>query len=254
MSEWNKIGFGVEQTGDGSVSLFLLQKILDYREHGETMHHSGGAATETALIYGQVIRECLEKIPKPKFLVVGLGLGYIELNIIKELLLAGKSVEEHIGAVISYESVPELKQFFLNWIFERDLPLEIKETYDAVLSSVLKDSALNRVLFMEALKALYNSQEKAQILGAIESDYQTVNRYHCICYDAFSSRTTPHLWEEAFLTNLVEVSSEAEAYFSTYSCRNSLKNSLKKAGFEITPREGFQNKKKKSTLAYKKLK
>ena len=85
MKSWQDIGFEVEITRDGSPSLHLIATVDPTKPFGETMHHSGGAITETNLIYGIPIAEIFVKMNSPQFLIVGLGLGYIEMIIAREI-------------------------------------------------------------------------------------------------------------------------------------------------------------------------
>lgn len=245
---WNKIGMELEITGDGSPSLHLIEQVHEYRPHGETMHHSGGAASETNLIYGSAIRECFQTIFKPEFMIVGLGLGYIEISIVRELLLANKSISD-LGRILSFESVPELRAYFTSWIFNEALPEVIQKTYDAVLESCLAglaDSQVSSEQVKKCLRDIYVEGGKGVILGALESEFTSVGKFHCILYDAFSSKTTPHLWEEEFLDNFLEISAHDDLIFSTYACRGSLKRALKKHQVVFFEREGFKGKKKSS--------
>ncbi len=242
MSEWGKIGFEIETTGDGSLSLYLIQKNVDYREHGETMHHSAGAVSETQLIYGTVIQRCFSLISKPHFLVIGLGLGYIELNIVKELLMQGKGSAD-LGQIISYESVPELRNYFLMWIRRELLPPEIQNTYDSVLQATLKDSGLSEDLFRKTLYDIYTSN-KGHVREALNIDTQISEKFHCVLYDAFSFKTTPYLWEEDFLISFLNQVSTPDFIFSTYACRSSLKKALSEAGIKPIIQAGFKGKRK----------
>ena len=106
---WSAIGFEVEITGDGSPTLRLMP--------GECMHHSGGAAEETELIYGRVIRKSFEVIPKPHFLSVGLGLGYVEMTIAREALLK----QNFNFTLESFELVPELRDYLKQWLIEGEV-------------------------------------------------------------------------------------------------------------------------------------
>lgn len=242
MSEWRKIGFEIETTGDGSPSLYLIEKNVDYREHGETMHHSAGAVSETQLIYGTAIKRCFSVVSKPSFLVIGLGLGYIELNIVKELLLQGKSPSD-LDKIVSYESVPELRSYFLSWIRQKQLPRDIQDTYDSVLRQTLRDSNLKEENFRDTLSQIY-SFGQGVICGALNVDTKISEKFHCVLYDAFSFKTTPYLWEEDFLKSFFEQVSSQDFIFSTYACRGSLKKALSEVGIKPTVQAGFKGKRK----------
>ncbi|HEY1079562.1 MAG TPA: hypothetical protein VGE46_05675, partial [Bdellovibrio sp.] len=119
MKLWKDIGFETEITEDGSFSLRQLESVDPSKYKGESMHHSGGACAETLLIYGTPIREILQKITRPNFLIIGLGMGYIEMTIAREALLLGKSAKA-VGLITSYESIPELREYFFKWLHGRE--------------------------------------------------------------------------------------------------------------------------------------
>jgi hypothetical protein len=236
MKSWEEIGFRIEITGDGSPSLRLLQSSTERFTEGEAMHHSGGAATETDLIYGECARRSFAKNPRPHFLVVGLGLGYIEMTIAKEGLRRGLQAQ----SILSFESVPELKEYFIRWIHDQDLKSEVKETYDQAALGVLKNTSLSLSELKEHLKLFFKSPTDIQ--GALNEDAVFSVRYEGILYDAFSSKTSPLLWEEAFLKNFLQKTAAPIADFATYACKGSLKRALQAQGFQVEMLEGFQGK------------
>lgn len=241
-----EIGFEIETTGDGSPSLRMLQPVAPERDKGESMHHSGGACAETNLIYGVPIRETLAKISQPRFMIVGLGLGYIELVIAREALLAGKEPQE-IALITSFESVPELREYFHLWLRgdHSSLSAEIVNTYNAVLEFIVKDHAVSSQAVKDFL--LFHFPTSDRIQGALSEQQGFDSLYHCFLYDAFSSKTSPHLWEESFLNNLLAKAAAESSQLSTYACKASLKRVLKNQGFDVVVREGFQGK-RNSTL------
>jgi tRNA U34 5-methylaminomethyl-2-thiouridine-forming methyltransferase MnmC len=202
------------------------------------MHHSGGANTETNMIYGEPAAMILEKVKDPHFMIVGLGLGYIEMNIAREALRLGKSV----GLITSFEAMPELREFFFLWLHDRfeELHPEVSELYDQVLKYVLMGSGVSPKDLKEFLRGHFKNV--AQIEGALDQEVVIKSRYHAIMYDAFSAKTSPHLWDEQFLGEFLKVSASEPSLFSTYSCRASLKRALKSQGFELTARPGFMGK------------
>lgn len=251
MKSWKDIGFEIETTGDGSPSLRLLQSVDLTKERGESMHHSGGACSETLLIYGEPIGRIFEKIPKPHFLVVGLGLGYIEMVIAREALIRGKSFAD-VGLITSYESVPELREFFFQWLHGQKATLSpmVVATYESVLNYVLGGTSVAPDQAKNFLKEHFKSPQ--DISGALSSDVHLVSKYHCILYDAFSSKTSPHLWEEDFLSHLLKMGTAPQSLLSTYACKGSLKRALRSQGFEVVLREGFQGK-RNSTLGLRNI-
>lgn len=239
MKNWQDIGFTIEWTADGSPSLRLLSSLNPAYQHGEAMHHSGGAASETQLIYGELIHLAFQQIKGPVgFTVVGLGLGYIELNIASYSLISGAK----IGHILSYESVSELREAFIDWLYDRPLSAEIQMTYDEVWMSIQKQLPLELSLsdVKSVLKNYFKTVEDIQ--KDIKSETLPLKRSHCILYDAFSSKTSPHLWEEEFLVRFIDKGAEEKCLFATYSAKGNLKRALKFLGFELQKRDGFKSK------------
>lgn len=246
MKSWSDIGFEIEITGDQSPSLRLLTSVDPTKERGESMHHSGGACAETLMIYGEPIHVCLKKTIQPQFLIVGLGLGYIELVIAREALLLDKTADE-IGLITSYESVPELKEFFFQWLHDKtgQVHPEIINTYDQVAAHIIKGTSLTSQQLKSFLKKHFKNL--TDIKDALDPNVILPSQYHCILYDAFSSKTSPYLWEEEFIFHLLEHGAAEQCLLSTYACKGTLKRALKNASFEVFVREGFQGK-RNSTL------
>lgn len=238
MKSWAEIGFEIETTGDGSPSLRLLESVDPTKYRGESMHHSGGAGAETLLIYGQTATQVFEKQNAPHFVVVGLGLGYIEMTIARQALL----VDKEIGRITSFESVPELRSYFWHWLYEGRTAMNetIWQTYEWVARSVIGETGLSIEDLKKRLRPLFTKE--SEIHGPLDSDFKLPDRYHGIMYDAFSSKTTPHLWDEDFLYRFLVEGAAEFSIFSTYACRGSLKRALQKSGFEVLIREGFQGK------------
>lgn len=250
MKVWSDIGFEVETTDDGSLSLRLLESVDPAKFKGESMHHSGGAWAETRLIYGTPIRETLEQIKKPQFMIVGLGLGYIELNIAREALLLGLDAQS-IGRITTYESVPELRYFFFHWIHNQPDKMhnEIWKTYEYILRDVVAETSLQPFQLKEFLAHLFQNEKDLE--GALQPETTFNERYHLILYDAFSSKTTPFLWEQEYLTRVLSEAAAGTCLFSTYASRVSLKAALAETGFEVITRPGFVGK-RNSTLGRRK--
>lgn len=211
------------------------------------MHHSGGAAEETELIYGQVIRQCFSGTAKPHFLSVGLGLGYVEMTVAREALL-----KHNLNFTLeSFELVPELREYLKRWLKGGDLSLEITSVYDQVLKYVLKDTTLMPAELKKLLVAKLESQ-KWELQGPLVAESGFMAKAHCLLFDAFSAKTSPDLWGEEFLVSFLEKATAQDAIVSTYASRSALKRALKTAGFYVDVREGFKGK-RNSTMAFKGL-
>lgn len=243
---WSDIGFEVEFTGDGSPSLRLLKAVFADAEKGESMHHSGGAAAETELIYGQVLRRCFQEIPQPHFLSVGLGLGYVELVAVRESLL---KQNPHF-TLESFELVPELRQWFLVWLQGGPLSEEVQQVYDLVLKFVLHETPYLKPENLKELLLEKKENQQWSLQGALTESFVLARKSQGLLFDAFSAKTTPEIWTEEFLADFFARATDENAVVATYACRGSLKRALQQAGFEIEVRPGFQGK-RNSTRAYK---
>ena len=251
MKNWNDIGFTIEYTADKSPSLRLLASLNPAFETGEAMHHSGGAATETQMIYGEAIEIVFQQVNPARFMVVGLGLGYIEMFIGAYAVLLNKKIEQ----IISYESVPELREAFWCWLHRLPLSEPIQKTYDEVWSSIYQQL---RSRFGETMPDILSSSEDLQdevvkqlqqhfpevnsINGEIHPSTRVVRPVHGVMYDAFSSKTTPHLWEEEFLFEFLGAACAADSLVVTYAAKGTLKAALRRLDFFVGKRDGFKSK------------
>lgn len=220
--------FEYELTRDQSPSLRLYLDDSDESKK-ELMHSSAGAATETQEIYGRAINAALNvmKAEDIHFLVVGLGLGYIEA------LIADKT-QGWAKSVVSFEVQSDLVQNFKDWLNDRKMDV----IYDQMLKSVTGHT--NKI----ALQKLNHF-----IQGDILLDYKQLDKkYHVICYDAFSSHTDSELWSTEFLVHFINHSVNEDAIFVTYAATSSLKKALKQTGFQIYKMPGFSGK-RESTYA-----
>lgn len=221
--------FITELTADQSPTLRLVQ-FIDGVSVPESMHHSGGAAAETEYIYGEAIRLGLSVQQSLNFLVVGLGLGYIEILI--SSLVCGQNIS-------SFEIDSDLRNNFQNWISGSD---EFK-IYNEVCKSLKLNSDFVRKSFQKN-KLILNAELN------LESKFTEKN--HIICFDAFSAKTSGLLWTEEFLDYFILNACASDCIFTTYACTGLLKRVLVKHGFQLRPRAGFTGK-RDSTLAVRGL-
>jgi tRNA U34 5-methylaminomethyl-2-thiouridine-forming methyltransferase MnmC len=82
--------------------------------------------------------------------------------------------------------------------------------------------------------------------GALMPGFEIAQKYECIFYDAFSSKTSPHLWQESFLLDFFAKACAANCIVSTYACTGALKRALKASGFEVILLEGFLGKRNRT--------
>lgn len=220
----------IVETGDGSLSLRSLQSLKQ-----EIMHHRGGAVAETVYVYAPLIRAALEKIENPHFVVVGLGIGYIELVILREMILSNRTC-----SVVSFESDPFLRTSWMAFVQNESSPLE--GVYHKACE-ILGPSAegLRSALQTSYREGLWRLDE------AFVDASQVAQGAHGFFWDAFSRATSPELWEENLLKSALG-RAHADAGLASYACNAPLKRSLKSEGFTVNVRRGFQGK-RNSTLA-----
>ena len=203
----------------------------------EQMHYSTGAASETIYIYGEAIKQAhgLMSSRDTNYLVVGLGLGYIEILI--SLMTGGDF--KHIQ---SFEKDEGLITDFSNWCDLQDLNL-----YDQVFQSLADQLQIKAV--PSAVKT--DLKNKLVIQPALR-DPQNVSsqKFNVICYDAFSSLMDQKLWDEDFLNQFIKTYSAALCVFASYSKTGALNRALKQNGFTLIDRKGFSTK-RECTLAIK---
>ncbi len=197
----------------------------------ETMHHRGGAFSETQLIYGNPLRLCL-KAGGRRVLSVGLGLGY------NEILTAVESLKREISPqdihLLSFESEEPLRAAFLQWISGEPLAV-----YDIILGFFAFDPFKVKQWLLQAYE---NKSWKLEHSLDEMAFHQKLKGYHCIFYDAFSSKTSPQLWEEKFLNNFFQHFCADRSLVTTYACTGALRRSLKNQNFELILKTGFGGK------------
>lgn len=231
-STWADYGYEKVLTGDGSPSLKSLAS-----PESEVMHHRGGALTESREIYGRLITPAFG-LAEPRFLSVGLGLGY------NEILIAERSVQSgRPWACVSYEADPRLTGFFLDYLEGRLPEGEIRLTYDTIFKDIERPAEV-RARLLEA-----RAEGRWRIEGALTNDSVAPAGIHGFLWDAFSQKTSPELWREEFLTDFIARSADpAWAALTTYACIGKLKRALRANGFTVEIRGGFSGK-RNSTFA-----
>jgi len=261
LQKWQNLfqesAFEVELTADQSPTLRMLGPPAENSSRAESMHHSGGAATETKYIYSQVIEAALSAyLVQPRLnqqfatAVIGLGLGYIEicwaLNLLKKKL--GPSNEITLD---TFETVSKLKSLFATWVSSpRDHHTisssenEEISIYDFVVQKIQPEAQLVEVI------GILNQALQQDHLRFHENllSFQKNTQWNVICYDAFSQKTSHPLWQKDFLDYFLERHAASDCVFTTYACTGVLKKCLQEKGFTLLKRPGFQGK-RDSTLA-----
>lgn len=236
-------GFHFITTEDGSPSLRLQISRGEDEPLSEAMHSLKGAFSETLYIYGTAIELAMKERFTPRVLSMGLGLGYVEL------LAAGLAVKNDVSDFggESFEIVPELREWFGTWLTGGEIPSEFAKTYDDIEGRTsrhleLKPGAAKAALAESILAGRW------QVREALTPSTKFSGLFGAICFDAFSSKSTPELWSEEFLMSFLAKAGAPSCVLSTYACTGALKRSLRNSGFEVQIREGFSSK-RDSTFA-----
>ncbi len=226
--------FLIVETSDGSPTLRLNT------QDSEAMHHSAGAASETVYIYGAALSLArdLFKTDQIRHMVIGLGLGYIEI-------LIALMTHFQFQTIDSFEVEEKLVTQFKNWIFKEESLI-----HDQVIAKLSKFSNVRYE------KNFFISQFQEKINSNIFKIHQQINmnsvdkKFQIIHYDAFSSTTDQTLWSEEWLSRFINKYCDQHCVFVTYAKTGILNRVLKKAGFKMIKKAGFAGK-RESTLAYR---
>jgi hypothetical protein len=254
-------------TEDGSPSLRLGPVDV----FSESMHSLKGAFSETVYIYGAAIHRCLaglgprSSVPGaqssvlgfggggPRFFSLGLGLGYVEILAAALILKAEPEFPgvSHIAGGESFEIVPELREWFVAWVSGALVRPDFQSAYDDILRRTAVQTELSEIKIRAQMHEMIQSG-RWKIRPALDATTEFNERFHCICFDAFSSKTSPDLWSEEFLTAFFQKVAAESCVLATYACTGALKRTLRAAGFDLTIREGFSSK-RDSTFAVRGL-
>lgn len=266
------IRFQLVETADSSLTARLIYPSADPAETAtsETMHSLRGAFLETVYIYGTAYDTATQLLNQaaatttadstqpttrhPRVFSLGLGLGYVEL--LSSALSIRHDRELH-GA--SFEAVPELNSSFLQWLTldgsaQDATGLVPHHVYDDILTRTAKETGVEphaiRARLRDAVQSgawLIEGPLTMQMVA--EDDSAALAKpFHCIAFDAFSSKSTPELWTREFLDRFLEKACAKVCVLSTYACTGHLKRALQAASFTLNIREGYASK-RDSTLA-----
>lgn len=231
------------QTEDGSPSLKL-------GSDAEAMHNSKGAFSETVYIYGHALQAVIEKGVDLKVLSLGLGLGYNELLMTALALKAKIPLERIYGE--TFEAVPELNDNFLKWLANESIDQKFKQAYEKICGLCANETNVSPEKIKSTLLSL-RDMGRWIFRDALTANTIFTKRFSCFLFDAFSSKTSPELWNENFLIEFFNQAADDEAVLSTYAFTGTLKRALQKTGFEVENRQGFAGK-RESTFAVRKFK
>lgn len=231
--DFKQLGFEIEKTKDDSPTLRLINS--DDERGGESMHHSGGALSETCLIYGQALDWGFQQHKNPLIISLGLGLGYVEILACAKSLLHNSSIE-----LLSFEIVDGLRENFRKFFIEG----KKSEVYEWILQNIASTEKVDaEELRSRVKKSLLENQ--IQLLGNFIPWAPNLKTFDVFCYDAFSKKTSPELWDEEFMKD-VFLKGSAKSCVGTYASNGVLKRSLAAGGFNLERLEGFQGKRNRT--------
>ena len=231
--------FQVVVTADGSPSL----EFFHSQQLHETMHHSGGALSESLYIYGEALEMAIANSWPLKVLSVGLGLGY------NEILSAALSVKSNtaLECLSSYESVDFLRESFQLWLQGEPSPLE--PVYQYICDQCSNKFSLDPLLIPQRLRSMH-MKKTFMLHKSLPLEDSPKSKYSVIFYDMFSKKMNEGYWQESFFEHFLEHWTEKNCVLSTYAATGSLNRALANSEFIKIDKAGF-NGKRQSTLAYR---
>lgn len=238
-NENNKFSANFFKTKDDSISIALEMNQIQ----SELMHSESGAFSETLYVYLPVVEFIVKNNLKPKFLSIGLVAGYIEIMLVSYLIKRAKENEKIQNLIIeSFEAEVKLIEFFKSYFFDENIPSAFKNCYDKIIE-------LNCAYFTIEKKILKAEIKKLIILNKLRFNEkyllntQIQNPAHGIFFDAFSVNSSPELWEEKLIWNILSIKNAAPSCsFATYASKTILKKILKENNFILQKKKGFSGK------------
>ncbi|WGL60669.1 MnmC family methyltransferase [Pigmentibacter sp. JX0631] len=226
-------------TFDNSLSISLQES----ENISELMHSLQGAFSETIYVYSPVISVLLEKQKELSLLSIGLGLGYIEIMIVSQILAKKKSIlDSEYFCIQSFESNENLIYFFQNFFLGKKIPFLFEQAYKDIL---IKMSEYFKVSFEEIINYINKLIQNNKFILNNKFSSETILKksVNGIFFDAFSMKSTPELWEINLINNILHKNHLLNfCCFSTYASRSMLKKQLKEHNFKIIPKLGFSGK------------
>lgn len=209
------------------------------------MHNFKGAFSETMYIYGQALDLALERGLPPKYFVLGLGLGYIEM-MIAAALYSHKITEAEIW---STENEDILVEQFLMWLEDDLVPQpDFQNAYNWILAKMAQTEGVDP-LKVKKLMMEWRRGGQWRWFGPLNDSFSfSGQRFSVIFFDAFSDKINPELWTEELVDQTLKNAAAPQCIFTTYAAKGRLKRVLKNNGFELIETPGYGSK-KESTIA-----
>lgn len=227
------------KTEDQSFSL----RLGNNANISELMHSGQGAFSETLYVYEPVVKWVMENKLEPSFLVIGLGLGYLEILIVAHYLKNDpQKLTEPSFLIQSFESETKLISYFKQYFLKQDIPFLFLECYKNILEKISHYYNLSFTQLSNTVEALI-LKEKIVFANSFTVSSNLVKPVTGIFFDAFSSQSSPELWEIVLLQNILKKENILPACcFATYASRIILKKQLTEHNFKVKIRKGFMGK------------
>jgi tRNA U34 5-methylaminomethyl-2-thiouridine-forming methyltransferase MnmC len=240
------------RTADGSHSLRYCTD--PGKQWTEPMHSSKGAWSETLHVYEPALVHALARTKAcTPFAIasIGLGLGYNELLAAAISLQQRRRPEDVL--IYSFESEPALRHAFearFQLGKSMALPQALNAAYDEILHRISVHTAISEADLLAYVHSLF-ALKNFQLLGAIDTSALrnlslTEERCGCILFDAFSPESSPDLWDEELLTQMVTSLCARTCIFASYASRTGLKKILRAQGFKLEKVGGFAGKRERT--------
>ncbi|MET4081644.1 tRNA U34 5-methylaminomethyl-2-thiouridine-forming methyltransferase MnmC [Pedobacter sp. UYP30] len=206
------------QTADGSNTIFN-------DSIGENYHSKHGALQESKHVFIEAgLALAMKKLEDISILEVGFGTG---LNFL--LSMASAEAAEKKLNFTSLEAYP--------------LPIELikKTEYDQYFSNEIWNAFLKAYPLALTDKQQLSQNCSLSIFAGKLQDYNTIDKYDLIYYDAFSVQHQPEMWTDELIDKACNFLKPG-GIFVTYAITGNLKRALKRNGLTIEKLAGAPGK------------
>jgi tRNA U34 5-methylaminomethyl-2-thiouridine-forming methyltransferase MnmC len=207
MSDINLHPTKIILTGDGSNSLFS-------EKFNENYHSCFGAITESRHIF---INNGLMRVSADQIQIFEVGFG-TGLNCLLTFLKIYNSYQQ-----VRYDTI-EPFPIAPSILSNLNYPLFLEDEADKIYNSIISSTWDNLITI--------NSSCKLKKIKQNIEDFEFINSYHLVYFDAFSPTIQPEMWSEDIFKKLFDAMLP-EGILLTYSCKGIVKRALKAVGFSI---------------------
>jgi hypothetical protein len=203
---------------------------------GEPMHSLEGALSETLYIYAPAADITYQEGWPPRFLSLGLGLGYVEMVTVARGLKHLKTWESFY--LHSFESEAFLRSHMEDFLSGK---ADTKGVYPQILRAAAAAHDLPSNVLYQKLRELWGSRK--WVIGVVTGTTSwRDDKFSCLFFDAFSNKSSPELWTEEFLSSFFTNFAGPRCVLRTYAATGTLKRALIAHGFKVSIFKGFARK------------